>query len=288
MEIIIATRKSILAQVQADFIGNLLKNNEDIDYKKYLVVTEGDRRLDVSLNKIGGKGLFTKEVELALLNKTAHCAVHSMKDVPYLLEDDFEIVSIPKREDVRDVFISRNNVHFEELRKNAKIGTGSIRRSAMLKQLRPDLEIVPLRGNVQTRFKKLEELKLDGMVLASAGIKRLNMEERITDYFDPEIFLPAIGQGALGIECLKSYNNKAIFKKIEDQNSRICVEAERSFMKSLNGDCHSLIGAYSKIEGNDLYLLGTYMINGKVIKKDILGKKEDWIKLGENLGKKFK
>ena len=288
MEIVIATRKSILAQVQADYVGKRLKEEQNIDYKKHLVVTEGDRRLDVSLNKIGGKGLFTKDVELALINNTAQCAVHSMKDVPFLLGDQFEIVSMPKREDVRDVFISNNNIHFKELKNNAKIGTSSIRRAAMIKMIRPDIEIVPIRGNVQTRFKKLEELKLDGMILASAGLKRLGMEDKITDYFDPEVFLPAIGQGALGVECLKTYENKEVLRNIEDYDTRICVEAERSFMKSLNGDCHTLIGAYSKIEGNDLYLVGTYMINNKIVKKDIWGNKQNFVELGEKLGSKFK
>lgn len=287
MEIIIATRKSKLAQVQADYIGNLLKKENNLDYKKLLVVTEGDRRLDVTLNKIGGKGLFTKEVELALLNNKADIAVHSMKDVPYLLEEDFEIVAIPEREDVRDVFVSNSDIHFSELRKGAVIGTSSVRRAALLKEIRPDLNIVPIRGNVQTRLEKMKNQKMDGIILASAGLKRLGMEEIITDYFNPTEFLPAIGQGALGVECLKTNNNKKYFEKLNDINTRIAVEAERSFMKSLNGDCHSLIGAYSRIEGDLLYLLGTYTVNNKVVKKDIHGKKEDYLELGKLLGEKI-
>ena len=250
MEIIIATRKSLLAQVQADMVGKMLEENPDRSYKKLLVVTEGDKRLDVTLDKIGGKGVFTKEVELALLEKKADIAVHSMKDVPYKLGDEFEIIAVPKREDSRDVFVSNRGEHFEELRKGAKVGTSSIRRAALLKEMRPDLEIVSIRGNLQTRFKKMQEQDLDGMVLASAGIKRLGMEDKITDYFDPMKFLPAIGQGALGIECLKSNENKEIYKEINDSDTRIRVEAERSFMRALNGDCHTLIGAYSKLEGD--------------------------------------
>lgn len=284
MEVVIATRKSILAQVQADYVGGLVKKNNNIDYRKLLVVTEGDRRLDVTLNKIGGKGLFTKEVELALINKEADGAVHSMKDVPYMLDEHFEIVAIPEREDVRDVFVSRNGVHFEELRKGAIIGTSSVRRAALLKELRPDLEIVPVRGNVQTRLKKMNEENMDGIILASAGLRRLGMENIITDYFDPTKFLPAIGQGALGVETLKSNENKQYFSILDDKETRISVEAERSFMRRLNGDCHSLIGAYSKIEGSSLYLLGTYTVNNKIVKKDIYGKVEDHIKLGEKLG----
>lgn len=287
MEIIIATRKSLLAQVQADMVGKMLEENPDRSYKKLLVVTEGDKRLDVTLDKIGGKGVFTKEVELALLEKKADIAVHSMKDVPYKLGDEFEIIAVPKREDSRDVFVSNRGEHFEELRKGAKVGTSSIRRAALLKEMRPDLEIVSIRGNLQTRFKKMQEQDLDGMVIASAGIKRLGMEDKITDYFDPMKFLPAIGQGALGIECLKSNENKEIYKEINDSDTRIRVEAERSFMRALNGDCHTLIGAYSKLEGNILYLIGTYMVDGKIVKKDISGNKEQYLELGSELGNRI-
>lgn len=287
MEIIIATRKSLLAQVQADMVGKMLEKYPDRSYKKLLVVTEGDKRLDVTLDKIGGKGVFTKEVELALLEKKADIAVHSIKDVPYKLGDEFEIIAVPKREDPRDVFVSNVGLHFEELRKGARIGTSSIRRASLLKEMRPDLEIVSIRGNLQTRFKRMQEQNLDGMVLASAGIKRLGMEDKITDYFDPMKFLPAIGQGALGIECLKSNENKEIYKEINDTDTRIRVDAERSFMRALNGDCHTLIGAYSKLEGNTLYLIGTYMIDGKIIKKDISGDKENYLELGSELGNRI-
>ena len=133
----------------------------------------------------------------------------------------------------------------------------------------------------------MQEQDLDGMVLASAGIKRLGMEDKITDYFDPMKFLPAIGQGALGIECLKSNENKEIYKEINDSDTRIRVEAERSFMRALNGDCHTLIGAYSKLEGNILYLIGTYMVDGKIVKKDISGNKEQYLELGSELGNRI-
>ncbi len=287
MELVIATRKSKLAQVQAERVMNLLKKSQNIDSKKLLIVTEGDRRLDVTLDKIGGKGVFTKEIEYALLRKKADGAVHSMKDVPFLLGDEFEITAIPEREDVRDAFISREGIPFSELKKGAKIGTSSIRRMALLKSIRSDLEIVPIRGNVQTRLQKMNNEGLDGIILASAGLKRLGEEKIITDYFDPTIFLPAIGQGALGIECLKDGVNKSYFNKLDNIHARIEVEAERSFMKALNGDCHSLIGAYTKLEGNNLYMIGTYMVSGKIVKKDIYGKVEDNIELGKELAKKI-
>ena len=153
----------------------------------------------------------------------------------------------------------------------------------MLKHLRPDLEIVPIRGNVQTRIKKMEEQGLDGIILAAAGLKRLGMEDIITEYFDPKEFLPAVGQGALGIECLKTFEHLDIIKSLDNKEVRIAVDAERSFMKRLNGDCHSLIGIYSEINGDKLYLKGTYKVNGKLVIKDIEGDIKNNISLGEEL-----
>lgn len=287
MNVIIATRKSKLAQVQTEMVMKLLKEKLDLNSEKLLIVTEGDRRLDVSLNKIGGKGLFVKDIELALLDGKAHCAVHSMKDVPYELDDNFSLIAMPDRDDIRDVFVSLNGVRFEELKKYAKIGTSSIRRAAQLKLLRPDLEIVPVRGNVQTRIKKIDEYGLDGIILAAAGLKRMNMEDLITDYFNPMEVLPAIGQGAIGIEVSKQCGYNAYFKQLDNKEVRIRVDAERSFMRALNGDCHSLIGCYTKIEGSDIYMMGTFMVNGKIVKKDIIGNKDNNILLGEKLAKKI-
>lgn len=287
MEIVIATRKSILAQVQADKVGKLLEEKRNLDYKKLLIVTEGDRRLDISLNKIGGKGLFVKEIEYSLIRLEADCAVHSMKDVPYALSSEFEIVAIPEREDIRDCFISADGTHFDDLKEGATVGTSSIRRASFLKMMRPDLNIVPIRGNVQTRLDKMKKEKMDGIILAAAGLKRLDMEGVITDYFDPKIFLPAIGQGALGIECLKESKYRDEFKALDCKDSRITVEAERSFMTALNGDCHSLIGAYSEIIGDELYMIGAYEVNGKIVREEIKGKVENNKELGIKLAEKI-
>lgn len=287
MELIIATRKSKLAQVQADRVIELLKTKEHIDAKKLLMVTEGDRRLDVTLDKIGGKGLFTKNIETALIDEKAHAAVHSMKDLPFDLEEEFELIAMPEREDVRDAFISREGINFKDLKSGAKIGTSSIRRGRFLKEIRSDIEIVPIRGNVQTRLEKMNEQELDGIILAAAGLIRLNLENIITDYFDPRIFLPAIGQGALGIECLKKSKVKEHFRRLDSVETRIMVEAERSFMKALNGDCHSLIGAYTRLEGSDIYMIGAYEVNNKIVKKDIQGKIEDNIEIGKSLAQKI-
>ncbi|MGG5462000.1 hydroxymethylbilane synthase [Clostridium sp. B9] len=287
MDLIIGTRKSKLAQVQTERVMELLKEKVNVDSKKLLVMTEGDRRLDVSLNKIGGKGLFVKEIELALLNGEAHGAVHSMKDVPYELPNEFELVAMPEREDIRDAFVSLNGSTLSNLRNGARIGTSSIRRAEQLKLLRPDLEIVPIRGNVQTRMKKIVDENLDGIILAAAGLKRLGMEDVISDYFDPMVFIPAIGQGALGIECVKNGEFNHYFEALDNKEVRVTVEAERSFMRELNGGCHSLIGAYSETKGNDLYMIGTFAVNNKIVKKDIIGNKEDNILLGKKLAEKI-
>lgn len=286
MSLIIATRKSRLAQVQAEFIMNMIKDRFGLESEKLLVVTEGDKRLDVTLNKIGGKGLFVKEIELALMKRKAHGAVHSMKDVPFFLEHCFEIAAMPIREDVRDAFISTNGVSFFNLPKGAKVGTSSVRRSVQLKQLRPDVEIVPIRGNVQSRIEKIEKENLHGIILAAAGLKRMNMESIITDYFNPQQFVPAVGQGALGVEILRDNEEGQILRKLDNMDVRHCVEAERSFMRALNGGCHCPIGAYGELRGNDIYLIGMFQVGNKIIKKDIVGNREDRIKLGEYLAKK--
>lgn len=287
MELVLATRKSLLAQTQTETVMKLLKDKVNMDSKKLLVVTEGDKRLDVTLDKIGGKGLFTKDIEIALLDGRAHAAVHSMKDVPYEMGEEFELIAMPEREDVRDVLVCQNGETLSELRKGAIIGTSSIRRAAQLKALREDINIVPVRGNVGTRLEKMKNEGMDGIILAAAGLKRLGMEDIISDYLNPDIFVPAVSQGALGIECLKdgAYNN--YFKSLDNIDVRIAVEAERSFMRELNGGCHSLIGAYARLQGSDIYIVGTYEVNGIIVKKDILGNKEEYVELGKKLAQKI-
>ena len=286
MELILATRKSALAQTQTKRVMKLLKEKSGVDSKKFLVVTEGDKRLDVSLNKIGGKGLFTKEIEIALLENKAHAAIHSMKDVPYEMGKHFELIAMPEREDVRDVLVCRNGLRLEELKKGAIIGTSSIRRAAQIKNIRNDLNIVPIRGNVGTRLEKMKNENMDGIILAAAGLKRLGMEDIITEYLNPEIFVPAVSQGALGIECLKNGEYNKYFRELDNKDVRVTVEAERSFMRELNGGCHSLIGAYARLQGNDIYIVGTYEVNGTIVKKDILGNKEEYVELGKKLAQK--
>ncbi|MDU4883200.1 hydroxymethylbilane synthase [uncultured Clostridium sp.] len=286
MELVLATRKSLLAQTQTETVMRLLKDKVNIDSKKLLVVTEGDKRLDVTLDKIGGKGLFTKDIEIALLEGRAHAAVHSMKDVPYEMGEEFELIAMPEREDVRDVLVCKNGERLSDLRRGAIIGTSSIRRAAQLKALREDINIVPIRGNVGTRLEKMKSEGMDGIILAAAGLKRLGMEDIISDYLNPDIFVPAVSQGALGIECLKDSEYNNYFESLDNIDVRIAVEAERSFMRELNGGCHSLIGAYARLQGNDIYIVGTYEVNGTIVKKDILGNKEEYVELGKKLAQK--
>lgn len=286
-KLILATRKSKLAQVQTEIVIDIMKNKFNRECEKLLIVTEGDRKLEVSLNKIGGKGLFVKDIESALLEGRADAAVHSMKDVPYELSSKFEITAIIEREDIRDVLISKNGVPFNDLKYGAKIGTSSTRRATQLKLLRSDIEVIPIRGNVQTRIAKMESENLDGIVLAAAGIHRLNLDKIVTQYFDPKEFIPAVSQGAIGVECVKNSENLQYFKMLDNGEARITVEAERSFMRELKGDCHSLIGAYSEVIGDELYMIGLYDLNGKIVRRDIIGKKSDHIEVGRRLAEKI-
>lgn len=287
MNIIVATRKSALAQTQTNLVINEIEQKHNVKCEKLLIETTGDKILDRTLDKIGGKGLFIKEIEMALLEDRAHIAVHSMKDMPYELPLDFVIGAVPEREDVRDVLVSRDNMRFKDLPKGAKIGTSSRRRASELKLLRPDLEIVPIRGNVQTRIDKIEKLGLHGTILAAAGLKRLQMKHVIAEYFNPQDLVPAVGQGALGIEIKSGSPYIKYIENIDDKHTRICVEAERSFMRALKGDCHSTIGAYAQISGSDMNIVGIFEVNGEVVKKDITGNVEDYINLGNKLAEKI-
>ncbi|SHE28841.1 MULTISPECIES: hydroxymethylbilane synthase [Caloramator] len=279
----VATRKSTLAQVQADKIIELIKEKLNVEAKKVLYTTKGDRILDKTLDKVGGKGLFVKDIEVALLKGEADCAVHSMKDVPFDLNDEFEIVATPVREDARDAFVSISGQSFFELRKGARVGTSSRRRAMQLLSLRSDLEIVPIRGNVETRIRKIEEEELDGIVLAAAGLKRLNLEAIITDYFDVENFIPASNQGILGVEVLKKSLYKEHLKKIDDEEVHFCCMVEKYVMKLLNGGCHSASCAYAKLDRDRIYIIAANEVSGVLKKGSIEGNKEDYINLCKKL-----
>ncbi|MCC6545012.1 MAG: hydroxymethylbilane synthase [Nitrospirae bacterium] len=264
-EIRIGSRGSRLAVWQAEHIKARLEAlHAGIIITIQTIKTTGDKILDVPLAKIGGKGLFIKEIEDALFRNEIDIAVHSMKDVPAILPEGLCIGVIPEREDPRDALLSRDESGFLHLKKGARIGTSSLRRISQLLHQRPDIIIHPLRGNIDTRIKKLEAGEFDAIILAAAGIRRMGWADRITEYLPETISLPAIGQGALCIEHREADNRiKEIISPLDHRETNICVRAERAFLKRLEGGCQVPIGAYSIISGND-----TIMIEGFVASVD--------------------
>ncbi len=254
----LATRKSKLALAQARAYAETLKAaHEGLEIEELHVVTSGDKFQDRPLQALGGKGLFIKEIEEALLEGRADIAVHSIKDVPAELADSLGLASIPPREDPRDVIVTRSGAPLAELPKGSKVGTSSLRRKTALLAKRPDLDIGPLRGNVDTRLRKLEEGQVDAIVLAYAGLRRLNMGDRATEVLEPEVMLPAVGQGALGIECRADDERvKTLLTATDDGPTRIAVTAERAFMKAVGGSCQLPVAAYCLREGEGLWLRG--------------------------------
>ncbi|MDP2277174.1 MAG: hydroxymethylbilane synthase [Nitrospirota bacterium] len=254
-KVVIGTRGSRLALWQAEWVKSaLLKLNPGLTIELNKIKTTGDKILDVPLAKVGGKGLFVKEIEEALLNGEADLAVHSMKDVPTDFPNGLHLAVICKREDPRDAFISQVKSeklkikNFKDLPKGATVGTSSLRRSCQLLSIRPDLKIAQLRGNLDTRLRKLDEGQFDAIILAAAGVKRLGWAERITETIEPEVSLPAIGQGAIGIEC--RVNDDFINKLIAPLNhseTSICVRAERACLKKLEGGCQVPIAAHARL-----------------------------------------
>ena len=250
-ELRIGTRGSQLALYQANWVKEkLIQVHPHLKVTLVKIKTTGDRIQDAPLAKVGGKGLFVKEIEEALIHRGIDLAVHSIKDVPTELPKGLHLSAITKREDPRDVFISKDGTLLKNLPQRAKIGTSSLRRQAQLLHFRGDFEMIPLRGNLDTRLKKLKTMNLDGIILAYAGVKRLGLAERITEIISTEISLPAIGQGALGIET--RMDDEEVEKKIRflnDPPSAIAISAERAFLKKLGGGCQVPIAAFGQIVG---------------------------------------
>ena len=252
----IATRQSPLALWQANFVKNRLEDlYPQIKVKLISMVTKGDVILDTPLAKIGGKGLFVKELENALLEKCADIAVHSMKDVPMQFPKGLGLSVICKREDPRDAFVSNKYQSLDELPQSSIVGTSSLRRQCQLKQLRPDLDIRSLRGNVGTRLTKLDNGDYDAIILAAAGLIRLGMPNRITSFIETAQFLPAAGQGAVGIECrTDDAAVQALLAPLADPETTACVLAERAMNAHLQGGCQVPIGGYAVLENGHIYL----------------------------------
>ncbi|MDP2681875.1 MAG: hydroxymethylbilane synthase [Deltaproteobacteria bacterium] len=272
----LGSRGSQLALWQANWVKSELgKRYKNLEVEIIKIKTTGDKILDVPLAKVGGKGLFVKEIEEALLGKRIDLAVHSMKDVPTDFPNGLHLAAITEREDPRDAFIISQKLKvksqkFKDLAYGASIGTSSLRRSSQLLNVRPDLKIEQLRGNLNTRLRKLNEGHFDAIILAAAGLKRLGWSERITEYLSPEISLPAIGQGALGIETRiddKEINELTAF--FDHPATSISVRAERALLKKLEGGCQVPIAAYGEVKNNQLKLIGLVAsIDGKRIIKD--------------------
>jgi len=292
-KLIIGTRGSKLALWQANWVKERLeKLYPDLKIEIEKIKTTGDKILDTPLAKIGGKGLFVKEIEEALLSKKIDIAVHSMKDVPTEIPEGLQISAICEREDPRDAFISIDGTLLSSLPKGAQIGTSSLRRIVQLKALRKDLEIKPLRGNVDTRLRKLKEGKFYGIILAMAGIKRMGLESNVTETIPEEIMIPAIGQGAIGIETRfdDDFINE-IIKPLNHQETSICVLSERAFLSVIGGGCQVPLACHAKIFKNKklkiIAMIGDPDGEMPMIKGSKEGNLEDAQKLGKELAEEL-
>jgi hydroxymethylbilane synthase len=289
-EIRIGTRGSALALWQANWVkSELEKRYPGMTVTLTKIKTTGDKILDVPLAKVGGKGLFTKEIEEALLRKEVDIAVHSMKDVPTEFPAGLHLACITEREDVRDALIS-NGVSLKDLKEGALIGTSSLRRQAQLYHYRPDLKMEVLRGNVETRIRKQKEGQFDAVILAAAGVKRLGLADNVTEYIAEDISIPAIGQGALGIEC--AIDDKEINELISFFNhyeTSVAVRAERALLKRLEGGCQVPIAGHATVKDGRVTLKGLVgSVDGKRIVKDAIeGDAKDYERLGTEMAERL-
>ncbi|CEO25990.1 hydroxymethylbilane synthase [Paraclostridium sordellii] len=297
MKIVVGSRGSNLALTQTNWvISELKKHHPNIEFEVKIIKTKGDLIQNVSLDKIGDKGLFVKEIEQQLIDKKIDIAVHSMKDMPSSLPEGLKFAGIPKREDIRDVLILKEGYSsLEDLPNGAKIGSGSKRRKYQLLKHRPDLDIVPIRGNIETRMRKIEDENLCGVILAAAGLIRAGLKDKISCYLDVDKIMPAPAQGALGIEIRQEDPEvEKILDCLTDKVSEIQVSAERGFLDGINGSCHIPIGAYCEVNGENINLTGLYgdEEGKKLITKTISGKaseaREVGIELAKLISKEFK
>ena len=271
----IATRKSPLAMWQAEHVAQALKQaHPGLAVKILGMSTQGDKILDTPLAKIGGKGLFVKELEQRMLSGDADIAVHSMKDVPVELPEGLHLAVIMQREDPRDAFVSNHHAGFSVLPEGARVGTSSLRRQCQLADRRPDLEIIPLRGNVNTRLRKLDDGEYDAVILAAAGLLRLGFAERIREFIPTADSLPAIGQGAIGIECRADDERvNALLAPLHHEDTASCVRAERALNARLEGGCQVPIGGHAELHDGQLWLRGLVgTVDGsEVVRAEIRG-----------------
>lgn len=285
-KLVIGTRGSKLALWQAEFVKSLLEEATGAEVEIKIIHTTGDKILDVPLAKVGGKGLFTKELEVELLNGTVDLCVHSMKDVPTELPEGCILAGMPKRVDPRDVIVAHNGEDLTTLPQGAKVGTSSLRRISQVRALRPDVEIIDVRGNLDTRMRKAETGEVSIVILAAAGIKRLGWSDRISSFIPTEQMVSAVGQGAIGIEIREDDDFMIeVCKKISDAETLTCVSAERVVMNRLDGGCQVPIGAYARIEDGRLVIDGMVgSVDGtEIVRATAEGPIEDPIALGEEV-----
>ncbi|WP_029522701.1 hydroxymethylbilane synthase [Persephonella sp. KM09-Lau-8] len=291
MKIRIGTRKSKLALWQANYVASQLKKHfPDLDIELVKITTKGDKILDVPLAKVGGKGLFVKEIEEAMLRNEIDIAVHSLKDVPTYFPEGLGLVAITEREDPRDAFLSVKYNSLDEMPSGAVLGTSSLRRKAQILEKRKDLVIKDLRGNVDTRIRKLEEGQYDGIILAYAGLKRLGLENKVKQIFEPDYMIPAVAQGFLGIEArLDDEETKRIVSVLNHKESELRAKAERAFLKTLEGGCQVPLAAYSEIKNGKLKITGfvSDLEGNRIFKDSLEGNPEDAEEIGKILAEKL-
>lgn len=290
MKLVVGTRGSNLALVQTNWVvDQLKKENPGVEFEVKIIKTKGDLIKDLPLDKIGDKGLFVKEIEKSLLDGEIDMAVHSMKDMPSYLPEGLKFAHSPKREDPRDALIFKEGYKsLDDLPQGARIGTGSKRRKYQLLKHRPDLEIVPIRGNIETRIKKIETEKLDGVVLAASGLRRAGLDDKIDYYIPTDIMLPAPAQGILALEIREDdKETEKIIDSIKDDIAKIQIDAERGFLIGVNGSCHIPMGAYCEIEGEKITLTGLYGDGEgkKIVVQSQVGTLADAPKIGYELAK---
>jgi hydroxymethylbilane synthase len=251
----IGTRGSVLAKWQADFVRRQIFQATGIDGEIIIIKTSGDKMQQSPLSQIGGKGIFIKELEDALIEESIDIAVHSVKDIPTDVPSQLSFPAICRREDVRDCLVSGNGATLLNLREGARVGTGSLRRQAQLRHIRPDLDVRDLRGNVDTRLRKVEAGEYDAVMLAKAGLDRLGWSHRISETLSPEVCMPAVGQGALGVECRASdVETATALETLDDAETRAAIVAERTLLSALQGGCQVPLGAWARMERGELVL----------------------------------
>lgn len=286
----VASRTSELAMTQTQWvIQELLKINSDFDYTVVPITTKGDRILDVTLSKVGGKGLFVSEIEQAILTGVADMAVHSLKDVPHQVEDGLVIAGIPQREDPRDVLVSKESSSISALRDGATIGTSSLRRLAQIRHCRPDIRVESLRGNINTRLRRAEMGDFDGIILAAAGLLRMGWGPRINEYLPVDVCVPAIGQGALAVECREDDSELIdCLRSLSHAETVAAVTAERSLLRALDGSCQVPIAGYAVVlDDGQLQLTGlvAHPDGSDLVQTTLIG--EDPVQLGQDVARRL-